>query len=186
MSDIYLRAFVRIVSRILPSNRRRLIRVVANPLFPAKFWIRNLIKLYNTTNMLNRPRRWRLVLLRRHLTERAVAFETVHVNAGSKGSTDKGGSYCIRCGRCCEFASGLPDFPPNSRVPQRWRQMFSQGIGKGHTFCPFLWQDKASGCAICGIYNERPIACRRFEKEECFYLRELPDDPVPLRLLRFL
>lgn len=82
--------------------------------------------------------------------------------------------YCNRCGACCEFASGLPDFPFPGEIPVHWLDVFGEGLGRGHRFCPFLWEDRAGRRSICSIHPWRPVPCRSFEEEECAYLKEDP------------
>ena len=88
-------------------------------------------------------------------------------------------AYCNKCGLCCEVASGMPDFPSPSPIPARWRQMFANGLGQGHRFCPFLWEDNVSGGGLCSIYPHRSNPCRLFGSEECDFFRK-SDEPAEL------
>ena len=76
-------------------------------------------------------------------------------------------AYCNKCGLCCEVASGMPDFPSPGALPGRWREFFANGLGRGHRFCPFLWEDNSSGGSLCAIYPLRSNPCRLFGSEEC-------------------
>ncbi len=82
--------------------------------------------------------------------------------------------YCSHCGGCCEIASGFPDFPPETGIPQRWQRIFGDGLGKGHRFCAFLWELDASGQSLCAIHPWRSNPCRTFEEDECeFFMKDL-------------
>ncbi len=86
--------------------------------------------------------------------------------------------YCNKCGLCCEVASGMPDFPAPGALPKPWREFFANGLGRGHRFCPFLWEDNGSGGSLCSIYPVRSNPCRLFGLEECefFWKSPEPDD----------
>lgn len=87
--------------------------------------------------------------------------------------------YCNKCGLCCEVASGMPDFPAPSALPGRWREIFANGLGHGHRFCPFLWEDNGLGGGLCSIYPLRSNPCRLFGLEECDFFWKYPE-PVEL------
>jgi Fe-S-cluster containining protein len=83
--------------------------------------------------------------------------------------------YCNKCGLCCEVASGMPDFPAPGVLPGLWREIFASGLGQGHRFCPFLWEDNGSGGGLCSIYPLRSNPCRLFEFEECDFFWKSPE-----------
>ncbi|MFP5212787.1 MAG: hypothetical protein ACLGPL_05355 [Acidobacteriota bacterium] len=83
--------------------------------------------------------------------------------------------YCNHCGGCCEIASGMPDFPSDSVVPDRWRMIFGMGLGRGHRFCAFLWENGRVGGSLCSIHPWRSKPCRIFEQEECDFFKEDPN-----------
>lgn len=87
--------------------------------------------------------------------------------------------YCNKCGLCCEVASGMPDFPAPNALPGRWPEIFANGLGRGHRFCPFLWEDNGSGGGLCSIYPLRSNPCRLFGSEECDFFWQSPE-PVEL------
>ena len=164
-----------------------------DPLFPTTYFIRNLRALekepgWNTLSF--RSRRNRLLCM---LDERASFFLEVRqwVDGGQleRPSTPdpfdapdvEGGAklcdpseYCTHCGGCCEIAGGLPDFPEPAPLPSPWRRAFGDGLGKGHRFCPFLWEVEGSGDSICAVHFCRPNPCRAFERDECEFLRRDP------------
>jgi hypothetical protein len=73
----------------------------------------------------------------------------------------------------------MPDFPVPSALPVRWPEIFANGLGRGHRFCPFLWEDNRSGGGICSIYPLRSNPCRLFGSEECDFFWKSPE-PVEL------
>ena len=81
--------------------------------------------------------------------------------------TETPSHYCTHCGGCCEIASGLPEFPSPNPIPPSWWVAFGEGLGKGHRFCPFLWELDGSGNSVCAIHPWRPNPCRLFERDEC-------------------
>jgi len=96
--------------------------------------------------------------------------------------------YCNKCGLCCEVASGKPDFPVPDALPFRWREIFADGLGQGHRFCPFLWEDNTSGGGLCSIYPYRSNPCRLFGPEECdfFWKSNEPDELSDARKIMLL
>ncbi len=87
----------------------------------------------------------------------------------------KAPGYCNKCGLCCEVSSGMADFPIPEGVPARWREIFANGLGRGHRFCPFLWEDNGSGGSLCSIYPYRSNPCRLFDQEECEFFWKSPE-----------
>ena len=83
--------------------------------------------------------------------------------------------YCNKCGLCCEVASGMPDFPDPGALPESWREVFANGLGRGHRFCAFLWEDNGSGGGLCSIYPLRSNPCRLFGSEECDFFWNSPE-----------
>ncbi|MCE5333948.1 MAG: YkgJ family cysteine cluster protein [Desulfobacteraceae bacterium] len=83
--------------------------------------------------------------------------------------------YCNKCGLCCEVASGIADFPFPSGLPERWKEIFAQGLGRGHRFCPFLWENNGEGGSLCSIYPWRSNPCRLFDIEECDFFWKSPE-----------
>jgi len=99
-------------------------------------------------------------------------LESNHDGANTPG-------YCNKCGLCCEVASGMPDFPAPDALPGRWHEVFANGLGRGHRFCPFLWEDNGSGGGFCSIYPLRSNPCRLFASEECEFFWK-SSEPVEL------
>jgi hypothetical protein len=152
------------------------VRILCNPEFPLYYTLRNLA-------WLKRERWWtdlsacgkRLHVLR-IVSERISIFnevkkwrenlEKVQIPSPDFGDTDAE-MYCNKCGLCCEVASGMPDFPAPGALPTGWREIFGNGLGQGHRFCSFLWEDNGSGGGFCAIYPLRSNPCRLFGLEEC-------------------
>lgn len=95
--------------------------------------------------------------------------------AAPENGTSSVPDYCNKCGLCCEVASGMPDFPVPAGLPKRWRVMFANGLGRGHRFCPFLWEDNGNGGSLCSIYELRSNPCRLFDSEECDFFWKSPE-----------
>lgn len=72
----------------------------------------------------------------------------------------------------------MPDFPHPGELPAEWEGLFANGLGRGHRFCPFLWEDNGTGGSLCSIYPFRSNPCRLFGLEECdfFWKTSEPDD----------
>lgn len=158
---------------------------LCDPAFPLFFLLRNLSWLQRERWWNDLSSRARRVQAAKILRERIVFFNEVKV-WGKKHSCGENGtqgtappqdvpSYCNKCGLCCEVASGMPDFPPTSKLPDRWRRMFGNGLGKGHRFCPFLWEDGSAGGSLCSVYPWRSNPCRVFESEECDFFWKHPE-----------
>lgn len=172
--------------------RNLLVKVVLDPYFPVTFLLRNIAALSGEHPFSSLSARSRREFLRRIILQRAVMFLHVKGWIREKGAWESleagiasleenpSDSYCNHCGRCCEIASGFPDFPPQSgEVPREWLRIFGDGLGKGHRFCAFLWETKGSGRSFCSIHPWRSNPCRIFEEEECEYLKKDPDFPGP-------
>ena len=159
---------------------------LCDPEFPLYFILRNL-------NWLQRENWWKALPLRSRrvraailIQERIAFFREVKqwkqwrgaLSAPSPGAGTKrteAPGYCNKCGLCCEVASGMPDFPGSCEIPRRWRAIFGNGLGRGHRFCPFLWEDEDSGGSLCSIYPWRSNPCRLFESEECDFFWNNPE-----------
>lgn len=159
---------------------RKLLRVLKEPFFPLESIVRNVHLLAKEPGWRESPVRLRKQRLADLLRERAAFFLEVKRRSGahpewSGGEPPDGyedpDEYCDRCGGCCETAHVLADFPESSGVPERWREIAGSGLGADHRFCPFLWEQRRGGGAFCSVYAVRPLPCRRFEKEECEFLK---------------
>jgi hypothetical protein len=171
---------------------RTLFEGLMDPLFPTTFLIRNLRALHKEPGWNRLPFRSRRNRLLGMLDERASFFLQVRqaVDGGQACPSTLGpldapdvtgegelrdlSEYCTHCGGCCEIAGGLPDFPDHAVLPSPWRRAFGNGLGRGHRFCPFLWEVEGSGNSICAIHSCRPNPCRMFERDECEFLRQDP------------
>ena len=167
------------------------------PGFPLYYVLRNLGWLNHEqwwTALSNRAKRARAS---RIVSQRVALFNEVKkLRKATKGVQISGADevpitgpgYCNKCGLCCEVASGMPDFPDPGALPDRWRAMFANGLGQGHRFCPFLWEDNISGGGLCSIYPHRSNPCRLFEAEECdfFWKSGEPDELSNARKIMLL
>ncbi len=164
-----------------------LLKTLCDPGFPLYFLLRNL-------NWLQQEKWWqalsprsRRVRATRMVIERIVFFSEVkgwktwldRENRPGPAEKNVGDlevpEYCNKCGLCCEVASGLAEFPGACDLPGRWQAVFGNGLGKGHRFCPFLWEDNGSGGSSCSIYPWRSNGCRLFESEECDFFWKTPE-----------
>ena len=177
-------------------------KLLCHPGFPLYYMLRNLGWLKGEKWWTSLSPRAKRVMAIRMLGQRASVFKevktwrrgretvetTVPDTAGNCGVPD----YCNKCGLCCEVASGMPDFPAPEAVPAGWRELFGNGLGKGHRFCSFLWEDNSSSGGLCSIYSLRSNPCRLFGIEECeFFWKssepgELSDGRKILKLGRWL
>jgi len=162
-----------------------ILKNLRDPAFPLYFLLRNL-------NWLQREKWWNALSER---SRRVMAVVLIHQRisvfhdvkqwktrrgkdtllAKAPVSDTRPPDYCDKCGLCCEIASGMPDFPDCPGLPERWRTMFGNGLGRGHRFCPFLWEDGNSGGGLCSIYQWRSNPCRMFDSEECDFFRNSPE-----------
>lgn len=173
--------------------RFNLQRLICKSPFPLSFLLRNFRVLRQETSWKGLPHRLRRALLldvvygRWHFFLEIMRWkhEKNHGKVGNFGSTGSLSAstgiqeYCNHCGACCEFASGMPDFHSTEGIPAHWQKVFGEGLGRGHRFCPFLWENRASHGSLCSIHLWRPAPCRSFEAEECEYLKEEPGFTEP-------
>lgn len=190
-------SLLRILRRAYPKKKtgRFLGIALRDPFFPITFLIRNFIVLQGEWQKNPLPFRQRKAQMSRVFSERIHFFlETRkrgehHRDRNSEKlllpqkETLLADHYCTHCGGCCEIASGLPEFPPEVPLPQSWREIFGNGLGQGHRFCPFLWEIRGTGRSLCAIHPWRPLPCRTFEREECEYLRKDTDFLAMKRLM---
>jgi hypothetical protein len=154
-------------------QRSFVLKNLCHPDFPLFFVLRNLA-------WLKEEKWWKDLSLRgrrshafRIVRERISIFDEVKSwrkkgNAlvpGDSGKEAEAPLYCNKCGLCCEVASGMADFPFPEKLPASWREIFSNGLGRGHRFCPFLWEDNGSGGSLC----------RLFDSEECDFFWKSPE-----------
>jgi hypothetical protein len=160
------------------------VKSLCAPGFPLYYVIRNLGWLKRETWWTTLSPRARGVRALRIVRERIAIFNEVKNWRKNKGSAQmsilkvadmNAPEYCNKCGLCCEVASGMPDFPAPGALPGRWREIFANGLGRGHRFCPFLWEDNGSGGGLCSIYSLRSNPCRLFGSEECDFLWRSPE-----------
>lgn len=180
------------------------IKHLCNPEFPLYYMLRNF-------NWLQREKWWKALSPRsrrvhaaRLLHDRVGVFSEVKQWKRLHGDglpekhpippirMDNVPGYCNKCGLCCEVSSGMPDFPKSCGLPDKWRDLFGNGLGQGHRFCPFLWEDQGSGGSLCSIYPWRSNPCRLFDSEECDFFRdstepaEISSDRNLLHMTRWL
>ena len=152
-------------------------KLLCHPGFPLYYMLRNLGWLKGEkwwTSLSLRAKRVRAI---RMLGERAALFKEVKkwrrtgqaapIPVPDAEDNFSVPEYCNKCGLCCEVASGMPNFPAPEELPEGWGELFGNGLGKGHRFCPFLWEDNSSEGGLCSIYRLRSYPCRLFGVEEC-------------------
>lgn len=168
---------------------RLVVKGLADRYFPFTYFLQNIMMLQKESGWKRLPPRIRRRRTMEMLHERAsILLEARRDLAGMRNektacrddveetkASPEDSSYCVHCGGCCEIASGLDDFPPESSMPPRWRHLFCRGLGKGHRFCPFLWEDTKKGRSLCSVHPWRANPCRIFEREECEYFLNDPD-----------
>jgi hypothetical protein len=183
----------------LQNSARSIGDALADPLFPFTFLLRNvrLLRLEAGWRVLSAEAKRRSLL--NLLRERCGIFYEVRGWLEQKtGESDLGKAlraqsqnpakqfgYCGHCGGCCEIAGGLADFPAGVKIPSAWIDLFGNGLGPYHRFCPFLWESGGEGLSLCAIHVWRPNPCRLFAEEECRFLLADPDfntlgDPAAL------
>ncbi|SFM41319.1 YkgJ family cysteine cluster protein [Thermodesulforhabdus norvegica] len=164
-------------ARLLGVFKRPNLRVtIAHNFFPISFLMKGIVYLASQGVMLKRGKR-AVKRVEFILVERTNLFrEMTAIGENTLSFTDsfdgEDNDYCIRCGKCCFFIAGYPDFPDNWPFPNDWKLWFSEGCGYGQVFCPFLFEENPAGKARCAVYPYRPVVCRRFGSEECEYLLE--------------
>ncbi|MGC9195551.1 MAG: YkgJ family cysteine cluster protein [Syntrophobacteraceae bacterium] len=177
-------------------------KVLCQPGFPLYYMLRNLGWLRSEPWWASLSLRAKRVTAIRMLAQRGALFKEVkkwRQNNKSEqietlDAADNPGvpDYCNKCGLCCEVASGMADFPFPERMPPGWKLLFADGLGRGHRFCPFLWEDNCSGGGLCSIYPLRSNPCRLFGVDECdFFWKskeplELSSRPKILKKTRWL
>jgi hypothetical protein len=162
-----------------------MLKNLCDPSFPLFFFLRNLSWLQREKWWKNLSPRARKVHALRIIRERIVFFSEVKEWKKKRADLPEAGGkshevlraphYCNKCGLCCEVASGMPDFPASCELPSLWRGIFGNGLGRGHRFCPFLWEDNGSGGSLCSVYPWRSNPCRLFESEECEFFWKSPE-----------
>jgi len=169
------------------STGNRAVKTICAPGFPLYYVLRNLGWLKHEQWWTTLSHRARRAHASRILSKRIAVFNEVKkwrkaLNEPQVPTSDQAQmnapAYCNKCGLCCEVASGMPDFPVPNALPAYWREMFANGLGRGHRFCPFLWEDNVSGGGLCSIYPHRSNPCRLFGSEECefFWKSDEPDE----------
>jgi hypothetical protein len=174
-------------------TKRFVLRAFADPFFPYTFLMRNVSTLSTEVAWKRLPYRSRKALLKKLLLERSLFFLEVRKRLPKELRPKQteclalddldhpGASYCTDCGVCCEIASGLADFPAAAEIPLRWKTIFGNGLGKGHRFCPFLFEVTKSGRSFCAIHQWRPLPCRAFEEDECEFLKQDASVATPVK-----
>lgn len=169
------------------------LKAVADPAFPLTFFLRNIASLMADAGyrkLAPRLQRSRVLRLFRERSEIFLEVKQWKTRRGDPAYRPSGGKdeladgYCSHCGWCCEICSGYPDFPEESEITQRWKEIFGNGLGRGHRFCAFLWEWEGER-SLCSIHPHRSNPCRVFEREECEFLMKDPEirDPSTKRKL---
>lgn len=175
-------------------SRSRLRLLAVHPHFPLTLFLRNMTLLEREPNWRKLTPRQKRLQLRRMFRERLAIFLEVkrwashHLRDSGrkeeawasacrekKNPAEDIAGYCVNCGMCCEFASALPDFPEDSIVPEGWKRLFGDGLGRGHRFCPFLWESPRPRSSHCSIHPWRANPCRVFEADDCEFVKGDPE-----------
>ncbi|MDR3557756.1 MAG: YkgJ family cysteine cluster protein [Syntrophobacteraceae bacterium] len=178
------------------------VKLLCRPGFPLYYMLRNLGWLKGErwwTSLSSRARRVNAI---RMLGQRASLFKEVKSWRDNLPAAPESlpctsqdltvPEYCNKCGLCCEVASGMDDFPFPAQLPAGWKEFFGNGLGKGHRFCPFLWEDNSASGGLCSIYQLRSRPCRLFGPDECEFFwnssepGELSDGKKILKVARWL
>lgn len=177
--------------KFIPKSRREIYRVLSNRYFPLFFWLRNSFRLMKSEKFIGRNKLWRRNYIARNLAARIRIFKMIMMIADNMGFihdseiTGSDSGYCTRCGLCCEIASGCAEFPAEWPFPESWKLLFTNGCGNGQLFCAFLLEDSKMDGTRCAIYPYRPLACRKFEEDECVFMHRKAEAPMhKLKLLR--
>ena len=164
------------------------VKLLCQPGFPLYYMLRNLGWLKGERWWASLSLRARRVNAIRMLGQRTAIFKevknwrqnrkTAQIPAPNTADNLSAPEYCNKCGLCCEVASGMPDFPLPEALPAGWSELFGNGLGRGHRFCPFLWEDNFSRGGFCSIYCLRSNPCRLFGPDECdfFWKSAEPDE----------
>ena len=158
---------------------------VFDPHFPMTFLLRNFLTLQNEPGWRRLSTRLKRIHAFRLLAQRCSFFLEVKAWLQRRGidpariaeaAEESGGAgedcgYCDHCGGCCEIAGGFCDFPPGVELKSGWIELFAEGLGSFHRFCPFLWESNGKGLSLCSIHAWRPNPCRIFAAEECLFLK---------------
>lgn len=161
-------------------------RLVMNRYFPISFWLMNILELDHSGIFKNKSSRWVMNFLTDHLNTRASCFASLYrrlhprfigLTLENFVPTNLSGGYCNHCGQCCFFFGGLGEFPEPWPFPNRWRRLFTNGLGRHHLFCVFLWEWHRSAKGFCAIYRWRPLVCNLFGEDECRYYLDAPHLP---------
>lgn len=174
--------------------------------FPLCFFIRNLAYLEREAWFAGKSPVSKGVWTAKLFAERVECFQAVRrMVASQRGEMGRERShataaqeippmeidYCDHCGGCCEIASGLAEFPADSKLPDSWRDRFGKGLGPGHRFCAFMWENKPPGKSLCAVHPWRASPCRIFEADDCELFKKDADfilfsSSERLRILRRL
>jgi Fe-S-cluster containining protein len=60
-----------------------------------------------------------------------------------------------------------PNPPPKIRYPDHWYSFLAGEAVENQQLCPFLFQYFGEPLYFCAIHHIKPLACRRFGRENC-------------------
>lgn len=171
---------------LLRHGQAGLRRLASDESFPFYFFLRNIDELENERWWKPLSPRMKRARLMKMLKERVAIVREVKKWLSRQGNCARLepaedsrevaeiACYCTNCGMCCETASGFPDFPLETKIPEQWQKLFGDGLGRGHRFCPFLWESKTPRGSLCSIHPWRSNPCRIFERDDCDFVRQDP------------
>lgn len=82
-------------------------------------------------------------------------------------SLEGDGGWCDLCGMCCAHAGTVPHVPPGVDYPPYWYHALAGETLWPQPFCPFLMQTTGGTLFFCGLHPIKPLACRRFDRDDC-------------------
>ena len=77
------------------------------------------------------------------------------------------GQWCTLCGICCQIGGVPPNPPPGIRYPDHWYDFLAGNAVENQQLCPFLFQYFGEPVFFCAIHHIKPIACRKFDLNDC-------------------
>lgn len=77
------------------------------------------------------------------------------------------GGWCDLCGQCCCHCGTVPTPPEDVRYPPWFYHALAGEALHPQPYCPFLFQALERPLFFCGLHPIKPIACRRFDRDDC-------------------
>lgn len=77
------------------------------------------------------------------------------------------GGWCDLCGQCCCHCGTVPTPPAGVDYPPFFHHALAGEPLWPQPFCPFLFQALGAPRFFCGLHPVKPLACRRFDRDDC-------------------